>query len=421
VIFLIPISKPKNALGLWLWRMLGSLWICCLLCGAVSAWPVPAMAAPEGEVEPALPGETALLLGGADAPALDSESAILAAADSGEILYAKNPRKRMYPASVTKLMTLFLGTEAVRQGAAQWEEPVTASSRAASYGGSQIYLAPGEIMSYREIMLGIALASGNDAAVALAEHLAGSHESFAERMNQRAKELGMEDTHFVNANGLHDPEHYTTAYDLSLLAAEAAKLPELLELSSAKHYTLRADTSKPFQLDNKNKLLWQLSGVDGFKTGWTQDAGYCLAATGKQETLRLISVVMGNPKARGHIADSKKLLEWGFRRFTFEKLFDAGDVVARIKVGKGMQALVPVRTESAVGYAALRTVPREAAAQWEIAEEVPAPIREGQVLGHLVLRDGEAALGRYPLYASEGVEKETVGHGLVKLLSFFLG
>jgi D-alanyl-D-alanine carboxypeptidase (penicillin-binding protein 5/6) len=400
VIFLISVRKAKTAPLL--------LCVCCLLCRAVFLWPVPVLAASS-------------LSQGEDAPALDSESAILAAADSGEVLYAKNPRQQMYPASVTKLMTLLLGTEAVRQGLAQWEEPVTASARAASYGGSQIYLAPGEILSYREIMLGIALASGNDAAVALAEHLAGSHEAFAERMNQRAEELGMLDTHFVNANGLHDPQHYTTAYDLSLLAAAAAKLPELLELTSTKHYTLRGGTSRPFQLDNKNKLLWQVSGVDGFKTGWTQDAGYCLAASGKQEALRLISVVMGNPRARGHIADSKKLLEWGFQRFTFETLFEADAAVARIKVSKGMQALVPVRTESAVGYAAFRTAPREVAAQWEIPEEIPAPVEEGQVLGHLVLREGETELGRYPLYASEGIEKETVGHGFAKLLSLFLG
>jgi D-alanyl-D-alanine carboxypeptidase (penicillin-binding protein 5/6) len=376
------------------------LWILC--CLAVPA-PCRALAAESG-----------------DAPALDAVSAILVASDSGEILYEKNPRQRLYPASVTKLMTLLLGVEAIQKGMIHWDDPITASERAASYGGSQIYLAPGEILSCREIMLGVALASGNDAAVALAEHVAGSHEAFVDMMNQRARALGMTETHFVNANGLQNEDHYTTAYDLSLLAREAAKSPELLELTSLKHYTLRADAKRPFQLDNKNKLLWQTPGVDGFKTGWTQDAGYCLAATGKRDNLRLISVVMDNPKPQGHLADSKKLLEWGFGQFAFEPLFQPEAIVTQVPVSKGMRYLVPVQTPALIGYTAPKRGQREISVTWALPEILPAPIEKHQALGFCLLKENGAEIARYPLYAAETVEKESLAHGLMKLFAHFI-
>ena len=234
---------------------------------------------------------------------LAAESAILVDAQSGQILYEKEIHKKMYPASMTKLMTLVLAMEALEAGKVKMDDIVTASENAASYRGSRIFLSAGEQFTFYEYLLGVALASGNDASVAVAEHIAGSHETFVEMMNQKAAQLGMKNTNFVNCNGLHDDNHYTTAYDFALLALEALRFPKLLEISTLKHYRIREDT-KPFQFDNKNKLLWWYEGADGFKTGWTEDAKYCFTGTVERNGLRFVSVVMGVKEQKGHFRDT---------------------------------------------------------------------------------------------------------------------
>ena len=222
---------------------------------------------------------------------LESKSVVLLEASSGEVLYEKNTTERRIPASVTKLMTLLLLFEAVDKGEASLSDTVTASAYAASMGGTQIFLAQGEKMSLKELAIALAVGSANDAAVAISEYLAGSEEAFVRKMNDKAQELGMNDTHFANPNGLPAEEHYTTAADLGVLARTIVNdYPEILEYTSLKNYTLRENT-KPFVLDNKNKLLWWYEGADGLKTGWIgADSGYNVAATAARNGMRLIVI-----------------------------------------------------------------------------------------------------------------------------------
>ncbi|MFZ5755263.1 MAG: D-alanyl-D-alanine carboxypeptidase family protein [Bacillota bacterium] len=334
-----------------------------------------------------------------------AESAILIDAHSGKILYEKDPHKTLPPASVTKLMTLVLAMEAIKEGKASMNDEVIASPNAASYGGSQIYLAPGEKLTLKELLLGIALASGNDASVAVAEHIAGTHEAFVDMMNKKAAELGLKNTHFVNCNGLHDPNHYTSAYDLAQIALYALRYPELRELCSVKHYRIREGTDRPFQYDNKNKLLWQYPGTDGFKTGWTNDAKYCLAATVERNGLRFVSVVMGSPEKSGHFADTKILWNWGYSQYTFKQFHKENEIITQVKVGKGQVDSVAAIPEKKVGITLPKGQDKNLTTQVTAVPILNAPVKAGQVVGHIsILKDGEI-IERVNLVAKDSVDK----------------
>lgn len=336
---------------------------------------------------------------------LTAESAILLDAHSGKILYEKNPDKVLYPASMTKLMTLVLAMEALEAGRVKMEDVVTTSENAASYRGSRIFLSAGEKLSFKELLLGVALASGNDAAVAVAEHVAGSHEAFVELMNKKAAEIGMKNTHFANCNGLHDPEHYTTAADYALLGRYALNFPQLLEICTIKHYRIREDTSRPFQYDNKNKLLWFYPGTDGFKTGWTEDAGYCFVGTCLRNNLRLVSVVMGVPVAKKHFSETQILYNYGFSQFSFREYHKEDEVVDEVKVGKGKTDLVKVVPENKVGITIPRGEEKSLSTAMELVPIVNAPVQKGQILGHIsILQDGKV-IQRTNLVAGEEVNK----------------
>ncbi len=336
---------------------------------------------------------------------LTAESAILLDAHSGKILYEKNPDKVLYPASMTKLMTLVLAMEALEAGRVKMEDVVTTSENAASYRGSRIFLSAGEKLSFKELLLGVALASGNDAAVAVAEHVAGSHEAFVELMNKKAAEIGMKNTHFANCNGLHDPEHYTTAADYALLGRYALNFPQLLEICTIKHYRIREDTSRPFQYDNKNKLLWFYPGTDGFKTGWTEDAGYCFVGTCLRNNLRLVSVVMGVPVAKKHFSETQILYNYGFSQFSFREYHKEDEVVDEVKVGKGKTDLVKVVPENKVGITIPRGEEKSLSTAMELVPIVNAPVQKGQILGHIsILQDGKV-IQRTNLVAVEEVNK----------------
>lgn len=336
---------------------------------------------------------------------IKAESAILIDAHSGKILYEKDPHKTLPPASVTKLMTLVLAMDAIKEGKASLNDEVVASPNAASYGGSQIYLAPGEKLTLKELLLGIALASGNDASVAVAEHIAGTHEAFVDMMNKKAAELGLRNTHFVNCNGLHDPNHYTSAYDMAQIALYALRYPELRELCSVKHYRIREGTNRPFQYDNKNKLLWQYPGTDGFKTGWTNEAKYCLAATVERNGLRFVSVVMGSPEKSGHFADTKILWNWGYSQYTFKQFHKENEVITQVKVGKGQVDSVAAVPEKKVGITLPKGQDKNLTTQVTTLSILNAPVKAGQVVGHIsILKDGEV-VERVNLVAKERIEK----------------
>ncbi|MCR4442264.1 MAG: D-alanyl-D-alanine carboxypeptidase family protein [Peptococcaceae bacterium] len=341
---------------------------------------------------------------GAELP-LRAESAVLFDAYSGRVLYEKNPHLKAYPASMTKLMTLVLAAEAIDSGKIKLTDMVAASENASSYGGSQIFLAPGEVLSLKDLLLGIAMASGNDASVAVAEYIAGSHEGFVEMMNNKAQELGMKETHFVNCNGLHDPDHYSTAYDFGLLGLYALKFPLVRELCSVKHYRIREETGKPFQYDNKNKLLWFYPGTDGFKTGWTVDAKYCLTATCERNGLRFVSVVMGVPAKSGQFEDTKTLFNWGYSQFVFKNFYQENEVLGSVRVGKGTVDSVAAVPGKKVGLTVPKGEDKGLTAKVELFPMIDAPVRAGDVVGYVSIMKNDEVLSRMDLQAGESVEK----------------
>jgi len=332
-----------------------------------------------------------------------AESAILMDAATGKILYEKNPHKELPPASVTKLMTMLLAAEAVEGGKVKLTDTVTASENASSLGGSQIYLEPGEKFTLKELLISIAVGSANDACVAVAEHISGTHEEFVDLMNRKAKELGLKNTHFANAYGLPAEGHYTSAYDLAVLGREALKYPLVSELTSMKEYELR---NGEFKLWNTNKLLWWYEGTDGFKTGWTQEAKYCLASTVKRDGLRLICVVMGVPQVRGHFQESMKIYNYGFANYVYKEFAPAGSKQGEVIVHKGKLQTVDLICQKAVGVCVEKGKEKECRTETRyFANPVSAPITKGQQLGEIIIYCGQKEADSIKLVAAESVEK----------------
>lgn len=277
---------------------------------------------------------------------VEAESYVLMDADSGKVLLAKNEHKRLPPASMTKLMTMILAAQDLEEGKVSVKDKVITSEEAWKMGGSQIYLEPGEEMTFEDMMIAIAVGSANDASVAVAEHLEGTHKNFVDRMNKQAKMLGLKNTHFVNSYGLPAENHYTSAYDMAVMARYALQYTKILEYCSIKEYNLRQGE---FKLFNTNKLLWWYEGTDGFKTGWTNEAKYCLTATAKRDGLRLIGAVMASPKQHGNHRDMMKLFNYGFAKYAYKSFFSRGSVCGVVQVGKGIGDSVEVIAEDDVG------------------------------------------------------------------------
>ena len=256
----------------------------------------------------------------------DAKSVYLMEYTTGKVIYAEHENKRLYPASMTKMMGLLLIYEALHDGQLQLDDMVTTSEFAASMGGSQVFLEPQETLSAEDMIKSICIASANDAMVAMGEHLAGSHEAFVNKMNRKAKELGMNNTHFMNATGLHDDKHYTTAKDMALLGQALLKEggEELLKITSTYDAYIREDSDKKFWLVNTNKLLKQVEGVDGLKTGFTKEALSCITVSAKRKELRLIAVVMGASNAKARNAIASGLLEYGFAQYAQGLLYAKG-------------------------------------------------------------------------------------------------
>jgi serine-type D-Ala-D-Ala carboxypeptidase (penicillin-binding protein 5/6) len=330
-----------------------------------------------------------------------AESAILMD-ENGAVLFAKDPHKPLPPASVTKAMTLLLAVEAVEQKIVNLDDSVSTSGNAWRQGGSQIWLAPGEIMTLRQLMTAVAVVSANDAAVAVMENIYGSEASAVAAMNMRAAELGLKDTHFVNVNGLPAPGHVMSAYDTALIVREAVRHPLYMELCNTKEHWLRDGKN---WLVNTNKLLWWYKGADGLKTGWTQDAKYCFAGTAKRDGLRLISVVFATPEPRSHFRESMKLMDWGFARFTAVPVADNGAIIEWLNVTRGIDKEVPLVTKDNL----LLVLPKgeEKKLQKKIISErtVSAPITQGEKYGEMVVYKEGTEVGRVDLVAERSVPK----------------
>ena len=336
---------------------------------------------------------------------LPAKGAVLMDAATGTVLYEQNAHEKLHPASVTKVMTMLLVMEALDQGKITLTDTVTASQTAAAKGGSQIYLKVGEQMTVETLLKSVAVASANDAACALAEHLAGSEAAFVQKMNQRAKELKMEDTHFVNCTGLDDGEdaknHLTSAYDIALMSRQL-----LYYHPSVKNYTtIWMDTVRDgtFGLSNTNKLVRFYSGATGLKTGFTSGAGYCLSASAKREDLELIAVVMGSETSQDRFAGCKALLDYGFANFSLICPEVSGDTAVPVKLGHAdFVRAVPGNTDALLIDKAQRNT---VTTHITLEETVTAPVSKGQRLGELTVKSGEQILAQIPLVAEEAVER----------------
>ncbi|WP_100407100.1 D-alanyl-D-alanine carboxypeptidase family protein [Bacillus solitudinis] len=333
-----------------------------------------------------------------------ASSAIVIERDTGEVIFNKNSHEKLPPASMTKIMTMLLIMEAIDNGSLTYEDKIRTSEFAASMGGSQIFLEPGEEMTVTEMLKAIAVASGNDASVAMAEHIAGTEEEFVEMMNEKAKELGLENTNFVNSNGLPAENHYTTAYDLAMISKELLKYEDITKFTGIYEDYLREDTDKKFWLVNTNKLVKFYPGVDGLKTGFTREAMYCLTATAEKNGMRVISVIMGAPSPKERNAQITSMLDYSFSQFMTHKLYERDHILADVKVSKGEQNKVPVATAESVSILTKKGVNiDDVAERLEIDQEVKAPIKKGDRLGTLFVEREGKILSETALVASEDV------------------
>ncbi len=352
----------------------------------------------------------------AEAVDVPAPSAILMDAATGTVLFEKNANERLAPASVTKVMTLLLVMEALDSGRIGWDDTVTASEAAAGKGGSQVYLEVGEQMSMDEMLKSVVVSSANDCATALAEHVAGSESAFVAMMNERAAQLGLTDTHFVNCTGLDDEpnaaEHLTTAHDLAVMSRELLKHTEI-----KKYTTIWMDTVRDgqFGLSNTNKLVRFYEGTTGLKTGYTSAAGHCLSATAERDGIELIAVVMHCASSTDRFQSAKALLNYGFANYALvsaqppEPLPDVAVLLgAQSVLTPVLQETAPILIEKGEQAQVRKTV--------TLSEEVTAPVAAGQQLGTLTIATDTRTLAEIPIVAPAAIEKLTLWQMAVRLL-----
>ena len=337
---------------------------------------------------------------------LNAKSAILMEEATGNILYESNPDERLPIASVTKVMTMLLIMEAVDSGKISLDDMVTVSENAMSYGGSTMFLETGEQLTVNDMLKGIAVASANDGCVAMAEHLAGSESAFVDMMNEKAKELGMENTHFMNTNGLDEDDNYSSARDVAIMSRELMKHETIFNYTSIWMDTLRGGK---FQLANTNKLIRFYDGANGLKTGSTSKALCCLSAAAKRNDMQLIAVVLGAPTSAERFASAKSLLDYGFANYAVNTQITAGDEVQKIAVEKGVDKEVGVVAGDSCSTLVKKGQEDNITKEIKIDETITAPIEAGQKIGTMTIsRDGEV-IADIDLNASSAVEKKGIG------------
>lgn len=348
---------------------------------------------------------------------IQAKSAVLMEASTGKILYEQNSHEKLPPASVTKVMTMLLIMEAIDNGKISFDDMVTSSEYAASMGGSQIYLEPGEQMSVHDMLKAIAVASGNDASVAMAEHIYGSEETFVKAMNDKAKELGMNDTNFVNCNGLDADNHYTSAYDIALMSRELLKHPKIHD-----YLTIWIDSLRDgkFGLANTNKLIRFYPGANGIKTGSTGKALYCLSASAKRDGMQLIAVIMGAPNTKERFNAATKLLDYGFANYSIVSGAKKGELVGELDVLKGITNKVNLVTASDFNALIKKGQQGNIDKKVNIADNLHAPVEKGQKVGEIVFSAGGEEVGKVDVITSEAVEKVSVDKVFIKLVKHWL-
>ncbi len=335
-------------------------------------------------------------------------SAILIERDTGQILYEKNSNEELPPASMTKIMTMLLIMEAIDQGKLKWDENVRTSEYAASMGGSQIFLEAGEEMTVKQMLQGIAIGSGNDASVAMAEKIAGSEEAFVDMMNNKVKELGLKNTTFINTTGLPGSGHYSSAHDMAIMAKELLKYEDITKFTGTYEAYLRENTDKKFWLVNTNKLVRFYPGVDGLKTGFTAEAKYCLTATAQKDGMRVIAVVFGAPTSKERNAQVTKMLNYAFAQYQTHPMFKRNQVIGNASVNKGKDKKVEAVTSEPLSLLTKKGGKTEdVTRKVTLTKNLNAPIKKGDKVGTIQLVKEGKVLLESELVAKNDVKEAT--------------
>lgn len=337
---------------------------------------------------------------------ISAKSAILVDFNTGKVLYSKNENEPLAMASMTKVMSMLLIMEKIDDGSLKYDDIVEISTEASSMGGSQIFLNPGDKYKVIDLLKGIAMASANDAVVALAEKTYGSKEHFIEAMNKKAESLGLKNTHFVNVHGLDEEGHYSSAYDMSVMARELLKHEKILDFTRVYEEYLTKPDGSQIWLVNTNKLVRFYDGVDGLKTGFTQNAGYCLTATGKKNNLRLISVVMGEESIEKRSSDTVKLLNYGFNTFKVNLIKNKSEILGKVNVQKGKKENVDVVLVNDL-IELLNASDKPSNYKFKIlVDKITAPVKKGDVIGKVkVLNDNDILISEVDITVNENVLK----------------
>lgn len=351
----------------------------------------------------------------------NAKSAILIEASTGEILYQKNANERLAPASMTKIMSLILIMENIENGNLKWNDIVVVSKNASSMGGSQIFLETNEMMTVEDLVKGICIASGNDATVSLAEKIAGTEKAFVKLMNDKAKSLGLRNTNFMNSTGLDAEGHYSSAYDMSIMARELVRHEKILEFSSIYEDYLRKNTAKKFWLVNTNKLVKFYSYIDGLKTGYTGNAGYCLTATGMKNDMRLISVVMGEENTDNRTTDTLAMLDYGFNMYSINKVVNKDKSLGNVRVNLGDIENVDIMLEEDITILNNNQKGKKNITYEINTNNINAPVKKGDVVGKLDVYEEGRYLYSRDITVMNDIEKANIFKVFIRNLRDIVG
>ncbi|MFW6295035.1 MAG: D-alanyl-D-alanine carboxypeptidase family protein [Halanaerobium sp.] len=352
---------------------------------------------------------------------IEPDSAILLEAETGQVLFEKNADRELPPASITKIMPLLIAMEKLEEGSISLDDQVNISRYAESMGGSQIYLAANTQVSLEKLLKAVTIASGNDASVAVGEYIAGTYSNFISMMNDRAEELGMDSTNFANSTGLPDPDNYSTARDISIMARELAKYPQILEWASIWTETIDIP-GRQAMLVNTNSLINKYPSLDGLKTGHTQEAGFCLASTAKKGDVRLIAVVLQGDTLNEREEATKRLLDYGFNAFSKRQIAEEGDQIQNIPVEESAVQVAAGEAAEDLYVMVQKGKEKEISQEVEVNDSLTAPIEKGGVLGKLTVYRGEEEISSVDIVASEDIERANIFTRLWRsTLSFIQG
>lgn len=352
----------------------------------------------------------------------NAKSAILIEASTGEVLFEKNADEKLVPASMTKMMSMLLIIESIENKILKWNQKITVSEHASSMGGSQILLETGEKMTVKDLFKGVAIASGNDAVVALAEAIAGTEDEFVNMMNKKAKQLNLKNTNFKTPHGLDTANHYSSARDMSIIAKELVKHKKVLEFTKIYEDYLRKNTDKKIWLVNTNRLVRFYEGVDGLKTGYTKEAGYCLTATIEKENMRIIAIVMGEPDSKTRSKEISEMLDYSYAQFKTENLLKNKSSIGKYEVDKGKEKYVTIIPKDKATILRKKSETLAHASYKIKLYNLKAPLKKGDIVGKLKIQENNKTIRTIDLTVNKNIKKANILELYIRnLKDIFLG